>query len=309
LANGIRGPIKNPTNTIEFIFQHKVLADRIKDVTYGQFVCTVRPEQAEPNQKPFTVGGDKINYPGKVATLTTEMLVTKMLLNSVISTKGVRFLTMDISNFYLMTPLHLAEFIRIELSDIPDEVVDEYKLREKATKNGSIHIRAKRGMYGLPQAGLFANEILKKHLNKHGYRQRRLVPRLWKHNTRPIQFTLVVDDFGVKYIGKEHAQHLKSALGEHYKLTCSWTGKRYIRITLDWDYNTRQVYLSVPNYVQKALKQSQHKAGKLQHAPYQSAPIQYGAKTQYAMQELKAPLLDNKPKRFIQQLCADLLTW
>ena len=115
---------------------------------------------------------------------------------------------MDISNFYLMTPLHRPEFICIKLSDIPDEVINEYKLSEKATKNGSIYIRAKRGMYGLPQAGLIANELLEKRLNKHGYRQSKLVPGLWKHDTRPIQFTLVVDDFGVKYVGEEHAQHL-----------------------------------------------------------------------------------------------------
>jgi hypothetical protein len=54
------------------------------------------------------VGGDRINYPSKVATLTAEMLVAKMLFNTVISTKGMRFMTMDISNFYLMTPLHRA---------------------------------------------------------------------------------------------------------------------------------------------------------------------------------------------------------
>jgi len=41
LANGIGGRIKNPTNTIEFIFQHEVPTERMKDVTYGQFVCTV----------------------------------------------------------------------------------------------------------------------------------------------------------------------------------------------------------------------------------------------------------------------------
>ena len=58
-----------------------------------------------------------------------------------------------------MTPLHRPEFIRIKLSDIPDEVINEYKLSEKATKNGSIYIRAKQGMYGLPQADLIANEL------------------------------------------------------------------------------------------------------------------------------------------------------
>ncbi len=88
LANGIGGHIKNPTNTIEFIFEHEIPADRRKDITYGQFVCSVRPKKAEPNQMQFTVGGNRINYPGKVATLTAEMLVVKMLFNSVISTKG-----------------------------------------------------------------------------------------------------------------------------------------------------------------------------------------------------------------------------
>jgi hypothetical protein len=66
---------------------------------------------------------------------------------------------------------------------------------------------------------------------------------------------------------------------------------------LGWDYHKRQVHLSIPKYVQKALKRFQHKAGKLQHAPYQGAPINYGAKKQYATQELKAPLLDDKAKR------------
>jgi hypothetical protein len=63
----------------------------------------------------------------------------------------------------------------------------------------------------------------------------------------------------------------------------------------------------MPNYVKKALKQFQHIAGKLQHSPYPSVPIQYGAKKQYAMQESTAPLLDNKAKRFIQQVCGKLI--
>jgi hypothetical protein len=306
LAQGIGGRIKG-TNTIEFIFQHEVPKGRMKDVTYGQFVCTVRPEKEESNRTRFTVGGDRINYPGAVATPTAEMLVAKMLFNSVISTTGARFMTMDISNFYLNTPLPRPEFIRINLKDIPEEVIIEYNLRKKATANGSIYIRAKRGMYGLPQAGLLANELLEKRLNKHGYHQSKLVPGLWKHDTRPIQFTLVVDDFGVKYVGEEHANHLKATLEEHYKLTCDWTGQRYIGITLDWDYKRRQVHLSMPNYVKKALKQFQHKVRKLQNAPYPSAPIQYGAKKQYATQNSSAPLVDAKTKKFIQQVCGKFL--
>ncbi len=76
----------------------------MKDVTYGQFVCTECPEKTETNCTWFTVGGNCINYPGAVATPTAEMLVAKLLFNSTISIRGARFMTMDISNFYLNSP-------------------------------------------------------------------------------------------------------------------------------------------------------------------------------------------------------------
>jgi hypothetical protein len=235
LAQGVGGRIKG-TKTIKFIHQHEVPADRMKDVTYGQFICTEGPKKTETNCTRFTAGGNRINYPGAVATPTAETLVAKLLFNSTISTRGARFMTMDISNFYLNSPLPRLEFICIKLSNIPEEIIVEYMLREKATSNGSIYIMATKGMYGLPQAGLIANELLESRLNKHGYRQSKLVPGLWMHDTRPIQFTLVVNDFGVKYVGKEHALHLKHVLEEHYQLTCDWDGPQYIGITLNWDY-------------------------------------------------------------------------
>ncbi|EJK49677.1 hypothetical protein THAOC_31417, partial [Thalassiosira oceanica] len=131
------------------------------------------------------------------------MLVAKILFNSVISTRGAKFMTMDISNFYLNTPLKRPEYIRMKLSDIPDEIIREYNLRARATPDESLYIKINKGMYGLPQAGLLANELLEKRLNKSGYHQSKLVPGLWTHETRNIQFTLVVDDFGVKYTRRE----------------------------------------------------------------------------------------------------------
>jgi hypothetical protein len=201
LAQGVGGRIKG-TNTISFIHRHKVPKERMKDVTYGQFVCNERPEKAEVNRTQFTVGGDKINYPGAVATPTAEMLVAKILFNSVISTKDAKFMTIDISNFYLNSPLPRPEFVKIKINDIPEEIIKEYKLCNKVTPKGYVYIMATKGMYGLPQAGLISNELLEKRLNKHGYRQSKLVPGLWKHDTRPIQFMLVVDVFGVYMSGK-----------------------------------------------------------------------------------------------------------
>ncbi len=170
-----------------------------------------------------------------------------------------------------------------------------------------MHIEANKGMYGLPQAGLIANELLEKQLNEHGYRQSKLMPGLWTHDTQPIQFTLVVDDFGVKYVGKEHALHLHKVLEAHYKLTCDWTGQRYIGITLDWDCKQRQVHLSMLGYVKKALKQFCHEMKHQQHSLYPCAPIKYRTTKQYATPESTAPPLNAQGKHFIQQLCGKFL--
>ena len=307
LANGIGGRIKNPTNTIRFLAKHEVPKDRLKDVTYGSFVCTIRPEKAEPLRTRLVVGGDRINYPGEVATPTAELLLAKILFNSVVSTPGARFMTMDISNFYLMTPLKRPEYVRVKLSDIPPEVIAEYKLKDKATADGCIYLEATKGMYGLPQAGLLANELLEKRLNKAGYRQSKIVPGLWKHDWRPIQFALTVDDYAVKYVGKEHALHLLHTLQKDYKVTTDWSGSRYIGVTLDWDYDNRRVHLSMPGYKAKALKQFGHALQKHQDSPFPCAKIDYGARKQYAKEPSSSPPLDSAGKKLIQRICGKFL--
>ncbi len=181
-AQGVDNCIKG-TNTIKFIHKREVPKSRLKDVTYGQFVCTILPEKAEPNRTCFTVRGDRINYPGEVATPTADLLVTKILFNSIISMPVARFMTMDISNFYLNSPLARPEYIRIKISNIPEEIINEYNLCDKVTESGHVHIEANKGMYRLPQAGLIANELLKKQLNEHGYHQSKLIPGLWTHDT------------------------------------------------------------------------------------------------------------------------------
>ncbi len=79
------------------------------------------------------------------------MLVAKLILNSVVSTKGARFITMDILNFYLMTSLEKPKYVRINLRDIPYKVIQEYGLKSKAEADGSVYIMAMCRMYGLPQ--------------------------------------------------------------------------------------------------------------------------------------------------------------
>ena len=158
-----------------------------------------------------TVGGDKLNYPDITATDTASLSTLKLLLNSVISTPLARFLTLNIKNYYYNTLMSRYEDMRIPLSLIPDEIVAQYDLQQ-LSKYGWVYMEIWKGMLGLNQAGRISNKRLTKHLQKHGYTPCPHTPALWRHNTLPIVFTLVVDDFGVKYTGKHNADQLINAL-------------------------------------------------------------------------------------------------
>jgi hypothetical protein len=153
-----------------------------------------------------------------------------------VSTMDARFCTMDITNFYLNTPLDRPEYLRIPCNLIPDEIMREYQL-QKLAKNGNVIARIDKGMYGLPQAGILANKLLKERLEPHGYLECEHTPGLWRHRTRSLMLSLVVDDFGVQYSQLPDAQRLLAALKQHYEaITVDWTGALFCCISLKWDY-------------------------------------------------------------------------
>ena len=93
-----------------------------------------------------------------------------------------------------------------------------------------------RAVWGLPQVGILANKCLQQKLAPFGYFESTNTPGLWYHKTRPITFTLVVDNFGVKYVNKDDMDHLIASIKKNYMLTKDWTGNLYCGIQLDWDY-------------------------------------------------------------------------
>ncbi len=116
----------------------------------------------------------------------------------------------------------------------------------------------RKGMYGLSQAGRIAYDNLVNNLAPYGYHPCKHTAGLWKHESRPTTFTLVVDDFGIKFNAMKDAHHLIDAIKSNYKCTIDWGGKLYCGITLDWDYKKGSVELSMPNYVKNALQRFQH---------------------------------------------------
>ena len=75
-----------------------------------------------------------------------------------------------------------------------------------------FYLDIRKDILGFKQAGRIANDRLKAHLAKFGFAPVPITPALWKHDTKPLFFSLIVDDFGVKYIGKENTDHLIQAL-------------------------------------------------------------------------------------------------
>jgi hypothetical protein len=92
---------------------------------------------------------------------------------------------------------------------------------------------------------------------------------------------LQVDDFGVKYVGRQHADHLIASIKNTYKkLTEDWTGSLYYGIMLDWDYDGRTVNISMPGYIKKKLQEYNHLLlCRIQYCPYSPKPKKFGSDT------------------------------
>ena len=114
-------------------------------------------------------------------------------------------------------------------------------------------------------------------------------------------FTLVVDDFGIKYIGQENAQHLIDALKDFYEVEIDWKGKLYCGISLDWHYDAKYVNISMPNYVHKQLiRYKPDPPRRPQFSPYEPKPIHYGKRSDDILVEPDSPLLGQADKKYIQ---------
>ncbi len=146
----------------------------------------------------------------------------------------------------------------LKLNDIPEEIIIEYKLHEIVTEDGYVYCNIQKGMYGLVQAGIIAQDLLQARLAKVGYYQSKIIPGLWTHETRKTCFTLVVDDFAIKYTSIEDSQHLIDALKQDYTITIDWDATKYIGLTLEWDYKNKKVYAHMPGYIQQALLRFKH---------------------------------------------------
>jgi hypothetical protein len=240
---------------------------------------TEKPHKLEKEHVRLAVGGNILDYSGEVATSTANIKTFKILINSTLSTEDAAMTIMDIKKYYLGTPLPPLEYMKMLLSRFPEEIIQKYNLNALAV-DGWVYIEIRKSMYGLKQVGILASQLLQTRLAPSGYYPARHTPVLWLHKTRPISFTLVVEDFAVKYVGKQHAEHLRNSLFRTYELTTDWTATVYSGMTLKWDYDKCTCDISMPGYVSNVLSKFQHDSPKHpQHTPSRYVMPVYGAKT------------------------------
>ena len=99
-------------------------------MTYGRIVVDYRPQKTDPNCTCLTVGSYLIEFPSDVSTPTEYLTTAKLVTNSTISTPGTRYMCGDVKNFYLGTPMARYKNMRLPISIIPQEIIDQYKLMD-----------------------------------------------------------------------------------------------------------------------------------------------------------------------------------
>jgi hypothetical protein len=244
-----------------------------------------------------TIGGNLIDYAGVVAANTADLTTIKLLLNSVVSDSASDWMTLDIKDFYLNTPLDRKEYMVIHSSQIPETFFAHHDIKNLCGTKGYYLMEISKGIYGLPQAGKLAQDRLIKHLATAGYVPTPNTPCLFRHVTRPIWFSLVVDDFGVKYRGRDHAQHLIDTLKQLYELHTDWTGSTYVGLDILFDKVEKTVTISMENYVKRALLRfdATHLPGA--DSPCVYSPPKYGATQQFTDVDDSPPLTDERISR------------
>lgn len=205
----------------------------------------------------LTDGGDRLPYSQSTYTPNADLSTIKLFFNSVLSSPNTRFVTCDIENFYLNNLLPDPEYMKLPIEIIPNEIINLYNL-SSLIHNQYLYLQINKGIYGLKKDGSIAYQALKQHLLPFGFFPTRHTPGLWIHTSRPISFCLVVDDFGIKYSNLTDLHFLLSSLKTKYSITTDTSGSLYCGISFQCKYNTHQVTLSIPQYINAVLTNHAH---------------------------------------------------
>jgi len=221
--------------------------------------------------------------------------------------KGARFSSIDLKNFHLDMPMPEPKYVCIKILDIPNKFIDKYKITG-LDQDGWIYFEIRQGCYGLPQAGILANDLLCSRLKAKDFYEVASIPGLWRHKWRPIQFCLIVDNFGIKYVGLEHFTYLLKILKKFHGVQYNMASNKFAGINIEWNYTVHRCRISMPDYISLLLLKFKHPhLAKPRLSPYKCLPIAYGAKSHITPDPDVLELLDASHKHSIQEIVGSLL--
>ena len=152
-----------------------------------------------------------IEYYIDVSTPTINLPSEKCLISSNLSTHNEKLMLAGVNNFYLNTDMERYEYINLRIDIIPEEIIVQCDLRE-LVEDAWVYTEIMKGIYGLQQARVLANQKLKTYLVKYRCISTRYTAELWTHTTTNIKFTLCIDGFLVKYVNANDEIYLLNAL-------------------------------------------------------------------------------------------------
>ena len=295
--------------TLVPIHRHEQPADQRQFTTY--YNPQVKEKLDEAGEKTQRVrgtfgGNKKCAYEGPTSSPVADITFIKIHQNSVLSDRrnlgtNTRYATLDLTDFYLMSRLEKPEWIKIPIKNIPRSLLEEHNLLQFIFDE-HILCRVDGTMYGHPASGRLANADLVQHLAAHGYAQDDNVPCMFAHSKAPISFSLVVDDFGIKYTNDEDIADLVRVLKLKYQLRVDLTGSKYIGVRLDWDYTANTMVPSMPTYVAAGIARfCPNGAPKPSKTPGSYAQPTFGAPDLGATVD-ETPLVSASSKQFIQEV-------
>jgi hypothetical protein len=130
--------------------------------------CDYKPNKTEKERVRITVGGNRLDYTSEVATSTADITTFKIQISSTLSTEDAKMMIMmDIKNYYLGKTLPRYEYMSFPLSIIPNEIITKYNSKAIAV-GGWVYLKKRKGMYGVKQAGLLANQLLQHKMAHYG---------------------------------------------------------------------------------------------------------------------------------------------
>ena len=133
----------------------------------------------------LVVGGDCLDYNSVSGSPATDLIETKLLLNSVISdtSNGERFARMDLKDIFLYTLMEIPEYMKVLYKYFPDDIYSRYNLDSIVHSDKYLYIKIQKDMYKLKQATILAYTQVSMLLKKRDTRQFLGSFGLRKHNT------------------------------------------------------------------------------------------------------------------------------